>query len=404
MSLWTDGLEPVPRTGSATRPEAAGDFVTSGANEVLDFSNRLRSARSSTCSNAPMARTRSSSTAWRRMGETSNCAVSLVRTWTRTRTRRSLARYASPRWRRRAPSRPSVSVRLKSECRQHAVSSDPVVDVLQVADLPVGSPDVPRLETVVVPFPVVHTPPPHVFFRDVKFLKEAEAKKIGKLVGYALSYFLPILGMLVLSGSRLTVPANAILRGPMLTFLTILSKFGIGPNPYEFFREKAKADKADAEEQKANWGITAMAGMLYSALVSSAVPTEKLRNIVKAMDPTRQRTGRIDATPEEATLSFWESFLTFFRMTNAAELISKIPTDDLTVLTREPDPSQTGKEQREQQLNAVVNVSEKLSKLIVAPISETRTPAALQVYDSTDLKGVEDNFAVLGHTHREPTG
>ena len=61
-------------------------------------------------------------------------------------------------------------------------------------------------------------------------------------------------------------------------------------------------------------------------------------------------------------------------MTNAAELISKMPTKDLAVLTREPDPLQTGQEQREEQLKAVTGVADKLSQAITAPISETRTP------------------------------
>lgn len=367
MSLWTDGLEPVPRTGSATRPEAAGDFVTSGANEVLDFSNRppqctvvhllKRADGTYTLFVDGMAQDGRDVELLRFFGphvdpDTNASIIGPVR----------IAALAEEG----AIPPESVSVRLKSECRQHAVSSDPVVDVLQVADLPIGSPDVPRLETVVVPFPVVHTPPPHVFLRDVKYLKEAEAKKIGKLVGFALQYFLGIFGMVGLSAveGRLSLPnLKAIYRGPVLVVQTVLAKLGFGKSPFDIEKERE-----NLEQDSNAWGFV---GAAASALSGSTMTI--VNGIANMFRPTTA-TNRVDARSEEETLSMFESLATFWRLTTLSKLLSEIPVADVKWLTSIPDPNTDYDVVVDNRFKAVTGVTDKISQAFTTPVHATPTP------------------------------
>ena len=367
MSLWSDGLEAVPRTGSATRPEAADGFVTSAANEVLDFGNRppqctvvhllKRADGTYTLFVDGMAQKEKDVELLRFFGphvdpDTNASIIGPVR----------IAALAEEG----AIPPESVSVRLKSECRQDAVSSDPAVDVLQVADLPVGSPDVPRLETVVVPFPVVHTPPPHVFLRDVKYLKEAEAKKIGKLVGFALQYFLGIFGMVGLSAveGKLNMPdIRAIYRGPALVVQTVLAKLGFGKTPYEL-EEEQKAVERDSN----SWGVI---GTAASATYSGALGVV---NFVARQLKSETAGNTADAGAEEETRSMLESLATLWRMTTLSKLISEIPAADVKFLASIPDPSADVDQVEDARLKAVTGITDKISQAFTTPVHATPTP------------------------------
>ena len=201
MSLWTDGLEAVPRTGSATRPEAAGGFVRQRSSDrdapVLGMDERVPK-----CTVVHVLKQKDNTY------EAFVDGIAQDFDPTEVVKEVKLRRFFGPHYDpvtettivgpvricalmedgALPPER--IVVRLMCEFRQELSDRTESV-VMSSSELSPGRMDSPVLDSVVTPFPSIHTPPPAVRLEDRRKKQVQNATKYNKMFSSFLLMIIP---------------------------------------------------------------------------------------------------------------------------------------------------------------------------------------------------------------------
>jgi len=203
MSLWSDGLEAVPRTGSATRPAAAGGFVRQRSSDrdapVLGMDERVPK-----CTVVHVLKQKDNTY------EAFVDGIAQDFDPTEVVKEVKLRRFFGPHYDpvtettivgpvricalvedgALPPER--IVVRLMCDFRQELSDRTESV-VMSSSELSPGRMDSPVLDSVVTPFPSIHTPPPAVRLEDRRKKQVQDATKYNKMFSSFLLMIIPAL-------------------------------------------------------------------------------------------------------------------------------------------------------------------------------------------------------------------